>query len=166
MAAKRETDSKQGLIITVVICVLLILGLGVATYYGFAGQQELEAKMKEAQKAKDSMSKIRDWERYKGLIYKAYGGLANEEELAELGGIRGPNEAQRGQGEKDKAANDAAIQKLDDRTNGLGWDETQRKPLNTYAKLVDTLKNDLKAAREAQLASDAKNKTEFERLTG
>jgi hypothetical protein len=39
-------DSKQGLIITLVFFVLLAIGLGVGTYYGFAGQKDLEDKAK------------------------------------------------------------------------------------------------------------------------
>jgi hypothetical protein len=47
---KAPSESKQGLVITLVFFILMTLGLGVATYYGFAEQETLT---KNARKAKD-----------------------------------------------------------------------------------------------------------------
>ena len=50
MAAKKSGESKQGLVVVLVFFILATIGLGVATYYGFAEQEGLNAKVKEEAK--------------------------------------------------------------------------------------------------------------------
>src|SRR6516225_6272881 len=74
MAAKGDESKQQALIIALVCFVVLSLGLGVATYYGFAGQDELRKQAQEAKKDKDAQTKRGDWEQLQSLTMKAYVG--------------------------------------------------------------------------------------------
>src|SRR5436305_1944127 len=80
MAAKTG-ESKQALIITLVVFVILSVILGITTYLGFDGQKALEAKAKEADSKKAQYEKLSDWYRFQALQYRAYMGapLANDE---------------------------------------------------------------------------------------
>ncbi|PWT81711.1 MAG: hypothetical protein C5B58_09455 [Acidobacteria bacterium] len=64
MAANKGGDSKNGLIIALVIFIILALGLGVSTYYGYAEQDTLRSKAKEAEGKEATMKKNRDYWQY------------------------------------------------------------------------------------------------------
>src|SRR5207237_8410870 len=59
MAANKGGDSKQGLIISLVIAILLVITLGVVAYYGYDGQAALEKTAKEAGAKEQSAAKDR-----------------------------------------------------------------------------------------------------------
>ena len=68
-------ESKQGLIIALVFFVLATIGLGVATYYGFAGQDALSKAAKDAKSAEDKAKADRDWYKFQALQYRSYMGV-------------------------------------------------------------------------------------------
>src|SRR5438309_3051647 len=75
MAAKKGGgDSKNGLIIALVIFVILTIGLGVATYYGFSGQADLQAQAKDAADKEKTARDNRDWYKYQAAVYRDYMG--------------------------------------------------------------------------------------------
>src|SRR5439155_20322734 len=80
-------DSKQGLIITLVIFILLTLILGVTTYLGFSVQTQLEKARDDAGKEKTEWQHDADWYQFHALAYRSYMGLplsAKEKETYDL----------------------------------------------------------------------------------
>src|SRR5437588_1706725 len=84
MASKGDESKQQALIIALVCFVVLSIGLGVATYYGFAGQEEYKKQAQDAKKDKDAQTKRGDWEQAQDLTLKAYVGhtLSKEDQDA------------------------------------------------------------------------------------
>lgn len=74
MAEKRESNT--GLIITLVFFVLATLGLGVATYYGFAEQTSLRDARKKAEDDLKKMTSKTQFNQFQSALYWAY--IANE----------------------------------------------------------------------------------------
>src|SRR5713101_7792237 len=75
MPARKDSESKQGLIVTLVIAILLVVILGATTWSGYSGRDQLEKNAKEAAANKTSMEKSRDWHKYQMLQTKAWSGL-------------------------------------------------------------------------------------------
>jgi hypothetical protein len=140
MAARKNEESKKGLVITLVIFVILSLGLAVSTYFGFAGQQVLEDKYNKEKKQADSNKASRDWERYQNLLLKIYVGhpLSKEDQDAftALNAQYDWGKGTLGKDETNRKDFDDLARKLaaDD---GLGWDGKQ--PKTTYKAKVDEL---------------------------
>jgi hypothetical protein len=73
MAKKQQRgESKQGLVITLVFFILTAIGLGVATYYGFADQDRLQGEAKKAKENEDTFKKERDWWKFQAHLYRTY----------------------------------------------------------------------------------------------
>ncbi len=74
MAAKKRGGggSSPGLVITLVFFILSTIGLGVATYYGFAEQTALEKKAKDAVVDAERTKAERNWYKLRGDVYRAY----------------------------------------------------------------------------------------------
>jgi hypothetical protein len=88
MAAKTG-ESKQALIITLVVFVILSIILAITTYLGFDGQKAFETKEKEAKADKTKWEKAADWYRFQGLQYRAYmGAPLSPQEMEALGTLR------------------------------------------------------------------------------
>jgi len=75
--AKRKTSSRppsgggnQGLVITMVFFILATLGLGVATYFGFAGQGKATDDKATAEAEKAKAEKERNWYRFQTRVMK------------------------------------------------------------------------------------------------
>src|SRR5438876_1215336 len=134
--AKGGGDSKQGLIITLVFFVLLSIGLGVGTYYGFAGQKDFDDKRKTAVQEQKSAQADRDWYKFQALMARAYIGvpLTKNEEAdlpvlhqsyeggalgKESGGVDEVAKMVKGLNEKPQVAWDPSTRKV--RGNLLGW---------------------------------------------
>ena len=167
MAAKGG-DSKNGLIISLVISILLVIGLGVSTYFGYAEQEDLRKKEKDAKTAEATMRKTRDWYQFLAWQYKSYLGRASKNDATELTPLRGQfDTGQLGKSEKNFAENEATIKKLDDR-NELGWVGGENRPLATAFDRIATLDNELRETRkkldaalaDAKQAQDDKRRAE------
>lgn len=146
MAAKGG-DSKNGLIVALVIAILFVISLGVATYYGYAGQEDLAKKEKASRDAETAAKRNRDWNKLLALLNKAYLGTATKNELAELGTLRGNLESL-GKGETNFAENKNAMEKME-RPDYLGWNLGESRPavsaLEKIANLENQVANLLKA---------------------
>lgn len=167
MAAKKGEDSKQGLIIALVIMFLLCIGLGVGTYYGFADQDRLAKEAKAAKDAETKMRNARDWEKYQNLLLKAYIGhtlpkedqdaLASFQDKFDSGSL-GQNETNY-QNFKDLVAKLAG----DDKNPGvLGWDAAKKQPANTFYARLDTADALVKQAKDAQAKAEEKFKKDLD----
>src|SRR5690348_15954200 len=134
MPANKGGESKQGLIITLVGFVLLSIILGVATYYGYAGQGAYIKAATDAKKDAESAKKNRDWYKYVSLQLKAYTGDLTKQETEELSVAPGKNTP----GE-DQAAYNALFSDLQTR---LAKDATTIEPYRQrVARLEEELRN-------------------------
>ena len=89
MAANKGGDSKQGLIISLVIAILLLIIIGVVAYYGYDGQAALSKQATDAKAAESAAKKDRDWWKYRALLMQnATGYLKDGAELGDLSSLR------------------------------------------------------------------------------
>jgi hypothetical protein len=167
MAAKKAEDSKQGLIIALVIMFLLCIGLGVGTYYGFADQDRLAKEAKAAKDADTKNKNAKDWERYQNLLLKAYiGHTLPKEDQDALTSLQDKFDGgSLGQNESNYQDFKALVAKLagDDKTPGvLGWDTAKKQPANTFFGRLDTSDALVKQAKDAQAKAEEKFKKDLE----
>jgi hypothetical protein len=138
-------DSKQGLIITLVIFVLLSIILSVVAYYGYADQSKLEAAAKDAAQKEAATKKDRDAQQFQKLLLKAYGGVTDKDDLKDLAGTL--SQYQSGP----EFQNIASVMK----TKGLDWDQNQNRPAKTLTGELDRLNQELANTRTALAKTDA-----------
>jgi hypothetical protein len=156
MAARRSTaggDSKQGLVIALVLFVLLSILLATAAYFGYAGQSDLEQQRDKIAKDKATVDTERNKQLVQRAVLEAGIGAANEQTYKDLAGLRGPN----------KEDYEAAVKKL----KGLTWDPAQEKPTNTYASQIEELQNqlaNLKKERDKFEEAAANSKATYDKL--
>jgi hypothetical protein len=72
MAKQRGRESNTGLVVTLVFFIILSIGLGVAAYYGFAGQAALTTEKTTAVAAEKDMKAQRDWYQFQAWTYRTY----------------------------------------------------------------------------------------------
>jgi hypothetical protein len=135
MPANKGADSKQGLIITLVIFVLLSIILAVTTFYGFDGQNALLKEKQDAVAAKDSITKERDKEKFQKALAKEVLGVAGKEDKDTLSGLIGQYK------EQPEFKNIMEDPKM----KALRWDNAQNKPAESMAD------------RDAKLTSQVNN---------
>lgn len=83
-----SSESNTGLIVTLVVFILLALGLGVTTYFGYAGQEDLRKAASDANnKAKAAEAKARDEEAQK-LALRLASGLGDDTDKTAFSGIK------------------------------------------------------------------------------
>jgi hypothetical protein len=150
MAAKGDDSKSQALIIALVCFVVLSIGLGVATYYGFAGQDELRKQAQEAKKDKDAQTKRGDWEQLQSLTMKAYvGQTLSKEDQDNLTKLRRDYDSGTlGKDEKNMPEIKSLFDKL---TQNMGWDQRKQQPGDSYFHKVESLENEVAQLR-GQLA--------------
>lgn len=141
MAAKAG-ESKQTLIIFLVIFVLLTITLGVTTYLGFDGQKKLDTEAATAKSEKAKVDKLADWYRFQALQYRSYIGapLAPEEQtgLETLRSSFGDqaNGSLVTQAELDKFRDQNAKYIREELDAKLGYDPVGKKPVKTMGGLI------------------------------
>ena len=153
MPANKGGDSKQGLIITLVICILLVIVLGLTTYYGYAGQADLQKATTDAKKDADAAKKDRDWYKFVALQMKAYTGdlTKNETEQWKVDRERYDNGQLSGE---DKAAADSLFKDLQ-KTVG---NEPYRIKLARLAEELRNAQTSLQNEKNALAKERAENK--------
>jgi hypothetical protein len=72
MAKQRGRESNTGLVVTLVFFIILSVGLGVATYYGFAQQTALTTEKTTAVAGEKDMKAQRDWYQFQAWTYRTY----------------------------------------------------------------------------------------------
>src|SRR5262245_30265951 len=141
MARARPTgDSKQGLIIALVIFVILSLVLGATTYFGYSEQTTLENQRKDAETKLANAAKEREKFDYERRVYKHAIGIADpkEDDLAPL-----------------QAGHRAEFESLSKRLTGVTWNAGDAAPATNYVGAKTKLENDLKNSEaEAKGAKD------------
>jgi hypothetical protein len=155
MPANKGADSKQGLIITLVIFVLLAIILAVTTFYGFDGQNALLKEKQDAVSAKDSITKERDKEKFQKALAKEVLGVANKEDKDTLSGLIGQY----------KEAPEFKNIVEDPKLKGLRWDNAQNKPTESMAERdarLTTQVNNLNQQLEKEKASHKRAKDDFD----
>jgi hypothetical protein len=134
-------ESKQGLIITLVFFILATLGLGVATYFGFADQETKEKAAKKAEDEKKLFQNERDYYKVQAELYRVYMGQGQNIDLAALG----TRKSQLEQGTmkidtyKDKDDVKKIIADFDKR---FGWNAKENKPNKTFEDDLTKASND------------------------
>src|SRR5260370_835335 len=157
MAKRRtsgEPSSKQGVLISLGICIPLIIGLGVATYFGFSAKTEFETKAKAASDDKAKADKARAEAEGKAALLKAYAGIPldknDESSFVDFH-------------DKGLSSSDGEVGKMiKDLDTDPGWDGVQRKPKDTLRNQVTALRSELTATKNAL---DKLNKTSSETIT-
>jgi hypothetical protein len=164
MAAK-GSDSKQVLIIALVVFVLLSIVLGITTYLGFDGQKKLEDEKKTASNEKSDWENTARWYKFQAELYRAYMGDPRAEDMEDMATSRASFDS--GKLQRDakfaKDADDATnfIRNKLDKKEELGWDAQKKAPAKTRAIQIaeltterDQLNAELqKKAGELQLAA-------------
>ncbi len=179
MAKQRGRESNTGLVVTLVFFILTAIGLGVATYYGFAGQGELTAKAATADKAAKDAEKERDWYKFQAWTYRAYLGQTAGIDDTALKVYREQFDAnQLGKDEKDREDVVKLIKAIEDKKYRIAkedknktlvpqdvqmaWDKDTKRPKVTYDdvfmglnKLVEYQEKQTAAALTAKDEADA-----------
>jgi hypothetical protein len=145
MPANKGGDSKQALIITLVCFVVLSLVLGLTTYFGYSGQKEFEDAQKDAKAKAAAMEKSRDWYKFQAVLLRNYAGYPAKNDANDLPVLRGKFDTNGLLPEGDEMADVTALVKTLD--SGLQWDNSLKKPRNTFAQEVGKLNEELKNAR-------------------
>jgi hypothetical protein len=155
MPANKGADSKQGLIITLVIFVLLSIILAVTTFYGFDGQNALLKEKQDAVSAKDTATKDRDSQKFQKALAKEYLGIADKEDKDTIGGLLAQYKEQ-------PAFNNIANH---EKMKAARWDNNQNKPSESMADLTTRLNtelNNMRADRDKALANLKRAREEYE----
>jgi hypothetical protein len=139
--AQKPGESKQGLIITLVITwVFFVIPLGVVAYFGFADKQIEVDKANKANQEKASITEDRDYQSALALISRAQiGAPMNKEDQDALIAKSGDYESGKlGKSAKNKADFDKALDEFNKNPN-LGWDKEKKQPKNSYTGYIDQL---------------------------
>ncbi len=86
--SQAQGDSKQGLIIALVIASLFVICLGVTTYFGYAEQDRLTQAAKKADEEKKLIQNDRDYYKAQAMLYRSYMGMAEGMDEADSVGTR------------------------------------------------------------------------------
>lgn len=134
-------ESKQGLIITLVFFILATLGLGVATYFGFADQAVKEEAAKKAAAEKKLFEEERSYYKLQAELFRAYMGQPQGIDLAALGTRKGQLEqgTMKTDSYKDSAEVKKVIGEFDKR---FGWNAKENKPNSTFEDEVTKVRNE------------------------
>ncbi|HEY7326035.1 MAG TPA: hypothetical protein VH592_00240 [Gemmataceae bacterium] len=136
MPPRSQPESKQGLIITVVIAFLLVICLGVTTYFGYSEQDKLVKDAKEAKQKEDTFKSERDYYKAQAMMYRSYMGMSEGMDGADtLGTLKGQLDGSLGQSNKDKADVTKTLKALESK---YGWNGNQ--PKETLEGTISTLR--------------------------
>jgi hypothetical protein len=149
MAKKTSSgESKQGLIISLVIFVILTIALGVTTYLGYSGQTDLQAKADDAGKAEKAAKDNRDWYQFQAAAYRDYMGYpaTTGEDANALEKLSQRFPRANPPADQDKAGE---VRKLMEALDGtLGFDQNRHKALKTFKDELNRLNTELANARQ------------------
>jgi hypothetical protein len=160
----RGGESRQGLVITIVVLVVLVLILGGTTYLGFADQ---DTKAKEKAAAEDKLKKEEKalaYYQFQARYYRAAMGHTNGIDMGELANSKEQfDKGQLGTGEKDYDAVKAVFADHLDKGE-LAWDPAKKQPRATYEGLRTKARNDYDALeKEKQGYADAQREADQKR---
>jgi hypothetical protein len=145
MAEKGE--SKTALVVSLSIFVVLAIGLGVSTYYGFAEQNKLRGEAKDAKDKEAKAAETAKWEQYQELLLKAY--ISNQTmtatERAKLAELQAASD-NLGQGEANRKSFEALRETLNEKCK---WDASKKQPRLSLMGKIEALEADLQSMEGA-----------------
>ncbi len=156
-------DSKQGLIITVVIAFLLVICLGVTTYFGYSEQDKLDKAAKEAKRNEDTFKAERDYYKAQAMMYRSYMGMAEGMDGADTLGTLKTNldNGTLGKSSKDNADVTKTLKSLESK---YGWNGNQPKEtLEGTIKNLNTQLENLAKLQEKTAKDLADKKKELQK---
>jgi hypothetical protein len=164
MAAKGG-ESRTGLVIFLVLFILLSIGLGVTTYYGY---QEADAQKKEAdKKAQEAKQweKDKDYWKFLALSYRSYVGLPAipKEDLAGMRKLYDGGQYAQARDDNGKEEHKKTLNELWGEKTAKKWIGETAKPSETYLEEIERLKTEKADALKAMAkANDEKDKANAE----
>jgi endonuclease III len=176
MAARKKSSRNRGnpnnpntvLVLFMVFFILVSIGTGVTTYYGYAGQKKLEEDATSARKeAKAARNALEYW-KFQALFARAAQGPLvkddNTDEYNDLGVYaEGFKDGSKFKDEKTRPA----IEELVKKTEGeLGWNAAEKKFATTWAKKFEKLDADLKKVQSDYGTLVVEKKAVDEKLQG
>ncbi|GIW80601.1 MAG: hypothetical protein KatS3mg105_2408 [Gemmatales bacterium] len=163
-AKKKAGDSTQGLVITLVFSVIIMLASLVAAYMGFAEQDALREEIaRRANKAK-LLEADRDWQMFQKLLFLSATGypLTDEEKNTTLPSLSNRYDTGRlGANLTNKEIADKLIARV---KNDLGWDPAKHQFLDNFFDRIKKLQDESKKLRETWQRQVALKETEVARL--
>jgi hypothetical protein len=136
MPPRSQPESKQGLIITMVIAFLLVICLGVTTWFGYSEQDRFDKAAKEAKRNEDTFKAERDYYKAQAMMYRAYMGMSEGMDGADTLETRKRElDGSLGQSNKDKADVTKTLKALESK---YGWNGNQ--PRETLEGTINTLR--------------------------
>ena len=161
MAAKRGSgESRVGLVVFLVLFILVSIGLGITTYYGYeeANNQKKAAEAKEKE-AKDWTRDANYW-KFLALTYRAYTGVAQNDPTAEaIPNLRSEYEKGNFSAARDdqKEVHSKTLKEVwSDQNPNRKWDG--KRPVVTYQEEIDKLNQQVAATKVALKAAEDKAK--------
>lgn len=152
MPANKSGDSKQGLIIALVVACVLVLVFGITTYLGYADKDKLEKEAADAKKGEKSAQADRDYYKARAILSAAYiGGPMAKDELEDLATVRGKFEG----GQVSGANREVFAKSVSNLDKELGWNPTQMKPQVSLREKLDTLTSTLDQTQKKLAATEA-----------
>ena len=130
---KAQPESKRGIVVTLVFFILATIGLGVATYYGFADKDKLVKAKKDADAALKAMEDQRDIYRFETHFVRSYLGVPLEaEQRTALAVAKSDFEAnQLGPKDAERDKRLVKVKAVVDKLNGtIPWDPSSSQPMN------------------------------------
>jgi hypothetical protein len=152
MPPKKAAESKQGLVITLVFFILLTLGLGVATYYGFAEQEQLTKAAKEAKDKEKLFTDERDYYRAQANLFRVMMGHPRQSDFDENQLAQGKDGIEKGTLGKSVKAQEDVKKLVADLEKKHGWDAAGKKPKTSYEELLAKANRDYEALHANNLA--------------
>src|SRR6266851_4330978 len=133
-------DSKQGLIITLVVFILLTILLGVTTYLGFSGQTQLAESEKKKEADRDSYDKGSNWYQFQALLYRSYLGQPLTEKEAQTLSLRRDEFEKNLLKPRDKDELEPVTKMVRENLDKTyGWDAPNKKPVTTADSQIGAL---------------------------
>jgi hypothetical protein len=164
----QKGESKQGLIITLVFFILATIGLGVATYYGFAEQDALAKKAAEEKRTAEGIKDERNYYKFLYMMSRSYlghGQTLEGVETLETQKKQFDSGAMKGDKSKEDATNFLKAMEAKYKWNGNQPVETAESAYNRLNGQYVTLakqKQDLTTALQTAKKEAAANKDELE----
>jgi regulator of replication initiation timing len=148
MAAKGGGESRTGLVVFLVLFILLSIGLGVTTYYGYDAADKATKDKAKAEGDAKAWEKDKDYWKFLALTYRSYVGLPQTKD--DLAGLRKQYDGGQLAGRDDnKEEHKKAIAELWGEKSPMKWDYAVNKPTETYQDDIDALKKKLDDSQKA-----------------
>jgi len=161
MAVKRGGESRAGLVVFLVLFILISIGLGVTTYYGYEEANTQKKAAEEKVKETKTMTTNKDYWKFLALTYRAYLGIQPETKddpkiLAELRNQYVNNKDIATAADDSKEVHRKTITADWSDQSEMKWEVGTGKPAKTYDDVIKKLREDMGKKDEALKAADKK----------